>query len=152
MSKLQSQINELESYIDKHECTNASVSKSTVAWQIEHTLLTINQVIQTVKKSNPDNYKWTFNWKRMLIMNILKKIPRGKAKAPKQVVPEAIITKESLQNHINKARENMLLIENFQPYNYFEHPFFGKLHVHNTLKFLALHTQHHIDIIRDIIK
>lgn len=152
MSKLQSQINELESYIDKHECTNESVSKSTVAWQIEHTLLTINMIIQTVKKSNPENYKWAFNKNRFLVMTLLKKIPRGRAKAPKQVIPDSNITKESLQNHIDKAKENILLLHGLEKNQYFDHPFFGKLNLKPTIQFLELHTQHHINIIRDMIR
>ena len=67
MNQLQSQINELESYIDKHELKKESVSNSTVAWQIEHSLLTLNMIINAVKKSNPNEYKWSLNMNRILV-------------------------------------------------------------------------------------
>jgi|LakMenEpi03Aug12_release.lakeMendotaPanAssembly.Ray.scaffolds.fasta_scaffold44113_7 hypothetical protein len=152
MNQLQSQINELESYIDKHELKKESVSNSTVAWQIEHSLLTLNMIINAVKKSNPNEYKWSLNMNRILVMTILKKIPRGRAKAPKIVQPTENISIESLKNHIEKARENILLLNGFEKNNYFEHPFFGKLNLKPTIKFLGIHTNHHLEIIRDIVK
>lgn len=152
MNQLQSQINELESYIDKYELRNESVSNSTVAWQIEHSLLTLNMIINAVKKSNPKEYKWSLNMNRILVMSILKKIPRGKGKAPKVVQPSENITQLSLKNYIEKAKENILLLNGFEKNNYFEHPFFGKLNLVSTIKFLEIHTNHHLEIIRDIVK
>jgi len=35
---------------------------------------------------------------------------------------------------------------------YFEHPFFGKLKLKQTINFLEIHTMHHLDIIEDIKK
>jgi hypothetical protein len=35
--------------------------------------------------------------------------------------------------------------------HFFEHPYFGKLKLKETIRFLEIHTQHHLDIIRDII-
>jgi hypothetical protein len=83
-------------------------------------------------------------------MDVLHKIPRGKARAPKVVQPEGYISKESLQMHLDKVYQN---IENWEALHencYFFHPYFGNLNKKATEKFLALHTKHHLKIIEDI--
>jgi hypothetical protein len=80
-----------------------------------------------------------------------KKIPRGKAKAPKIVAPKADINKDELQLHLNRTRETIKALELVSKDHFFEHPYFGKLKLKETIRFLEIHTQHHLDIIRDII-
>ena len=86
MSNLKTLVNQLESYIANYEKVNLTVSQSSIGWHIDHSLIVINGLIDQLKKSNPEQYKWQFNWIRILIQ-IINKIPRGKAKAPKVVQP-----------------------------------------------------------------
>jgi len=51
MNKSNGQLNELETKISKQDILSQDISKSNVGWHIEHTLLTINNVIEEVKKS-----------------------------------------------------------------------------------------------------
>jgi hypothetical protein len=88
---------------------------------------------------------------RFLILDVLQKIPRGKAKAPKVVQPEGDITRESLQLHLEKVHQNLENWENLDPNCYFFHPYFGNLNKKATEKFLKLHTLHHLHIIEDIL-
>jgi hypothetical protein len=151
MEKLNNKIAQLEAKISEFEKINLSVSNATVGWQIEHSLKTIFQIIQVVKNSNPNDYKWKFN-KSKLFISVLGFIPRGKAKAPKVVLPDENITAESLKNSLQKTKKALQDWESFDKNAYFPHPFFGNLNKKSTEWFLNLHTNHHLKIINDICK
>ncbi|MFN8364825.1 MAG: hypothetical protein U0T78_06125 [Cloacibacterium normanense] len=40
------------------------------------------------------------------------------------------------------------MIKNLPSQSYIEHPYFGHLDVKQTLKFLKIHTQHHLKIVQ----
>lgn len=141
----------LSSKINDLDRKNINVSKSSVGWQIEHSLKTIDLIITACKKSDPSTYQWKFKLNRFLILDVLQKIPRGKAKAPKVVQPEGEITRESLQLHLEKVHQNLENWENLDRNVYFFHPYFGNLDKKATERFLKLHTLHHLHIIEDIL-
>lgn len=151
MEKLKKLIQDLESKIPNQEMLNSSISKSSVGWHIEHTLLTMNLVIDALQKSNPENYKRTFNFNRILVFT-LNKIPRGRAKAPKVVQPKVDFNTETLKSHLKKGKTKLTELNTISNKNYFEHPYFGHLTLKPTIKFLEIHTNHHLQIITDIIK
>ncbi|MQP23520.1 DUF1569 domain-containing protein [Flavobacterium sp. LMO8] len=152
MQNLQNLISQLESKISQCETTNLAVSGGSVGWHIEHSLKTIDQIVTACKNSNPSDYQWHFNFKRFLIMSIAKKIPRGKARAPKIVRPEGDISTESLTLSLEKVKENLKNWGNLDKNANFPHPFFGILNKKETEKFLLLHTKHHLMIVNDILK
>jgi hypothetical protein len=78
-------------------------------------------------------------------------IPRGKAKAPKQVLPVDAIAIEDLQNKLALAKSNIALLEKLHKNSFFTHPYFGDLNLKAAIWFLKLHTQHHLKIVNDII-
>jgi hypothetical protein len=141
----------LSTKITDFERKNIAVSKSSVGWQIEHSLKTIDLILTACKKSDPSSYQWKFKLNRFLILDVLQKIPRGKATAPKVVQPEGEITRESLQLHLEKVHQNLENWENLDRNIYFFHPYFGNLHKKATERFLKLHTLHHLQIIEDIL-
>jgi hypothetical protein len=150
MTKLQSILDQLESHIPDFEKTNPAVSTSTIGWQIDHSFLVINSVVDQIKKSNPSDYKWKFNRNRFLVYVILRKIPRGKVRAPKAVQPFEEITLEHLKNKLEITRNKIAELESLEAKNYFTHPFMGDLNLKTTVRFLELHTYHHLKIIRDM--
>ena len=152
MQNLQNLISQLESKISQFETSNLTVSNGSVGWHIEHSLKTIDQIVTACKNSNPANYQWHFNFKRFLIMSIAKKIPRGKARAPKIVRPEGDISLETLVLSLEKVKENLKNWESLDKNAHFPHPFFGVLNKKETENFLVLHTKHHLMIINDILK
>ena len=151
MIKLADLIKELESNIPDHEQINRAISVSSVGWHIEHSLLAINNIISALKNSEPGKYSWKFNPIRTLVLT-MKNIPRGKGKAPEIVMPDDNIDEEKLKKHIQETLEKINIIERLNPDSHFEHPFFGMLNLKPSVKFLEIHTNHHIKIIKDILK
>ena len=151
MKKLKDKIEALEAQIPNASATNTTVTTSTVGWQIEHALLTINQIIKTVEASNPSDYKWSFNLMRTVVF-IRHRIPRGKAKAPKVVQPKDHVTEATIKAALEKTYQLLEVLPTLSANNFFPHPFFGKLNKRQTIKFLIIHTQHHLNIINEMIQ
>jgi Protein of unknown function (DUF1569) len=150
MKSLIAQIKELESHIGNQKLESLQVSASNVGWHIDHCLLVIINIVEVLKKSNPDTYKWKFKPIRTVVLT-LGKIPRGKGKAPKSVVPTGNFDVDAIQEKIKvayqKVEETKALVAN----NNFEHPFFGQLNSKQTIRFLQVHNKHHLLIIDEII-
>ncbi len=149
-TKLNALIIQLESYIADYEKTNPLVSTASIGWQIDHAFLVINTVVEQIKKSNSADYKWKFNKNRFLVQTLLRKIPRGKVRAPKSVQPFEEITSEHLKRQLEITRKNLTDLASLEAKNYFVHPFMGNLNLKTTVDFLELHTKHHLKIIEDI--
>jgi hypothetical protein len=151
MNSLLPLLQQLENHISNFEKTNPKVSNSTVGWQIDHCLLVINGIIGQIEISDPLKFqpKWTFP---KFMVFTTGKIPRGKAKAPKVVIPTQVATQEELISKLAAAKNNVLKLYSFSENQFFNHPFFKDLNVKQTKKFLTIHTKHHLKIIEDILK
>jgi len=152
MQELHKLLDQLQSDISSFDKVNLAVSSGSVCWHMAHSLKTIDQIVSACKHSNPTEYQWHFNFKRFLIMTVAKKIPRGKAKAPKIIRPEGDISPETLSLDFVKVRENLKDWDKLDKNAHFPHPFFGMLNKKKTEYFLILHTKHHWMIIKDILK
>ena len=151
MKNLDAIVPELATFIPNYNQSNRAISEVAVGWHIEHCLLVIKQITATVAQSDPKLYKSKFNIKRFFVF-LSKTIPRGKAKAPKVVIPADEITIETLQESLKNTYQAIAYLKDCQGHQYFMHPFFGQLNKKQTIKFLAIHTEHHLKIIRDILK
>ena len=151
MNPLLPLLHQLESHISNFEKTNPNVSNSTVGWQIDHCLLVINGIIGQIEISDPLKFqpKWTFP---KFMVFTTGKIPRGKAKAPKVVIPTQVATQEELFAKLAAAKNNVLKLDSFSENQFFNHPFFKDLNVKKNKKFLTIQTKHHLKIIEDILK
>jgi len=150
MEKLALYLNELEKTIPNQASMNAAISKREVAWHIDHSLKVINSVTNVLKKSDPKDYQWHFNAIRHFVF-LTGHIPRGKGKAPKAVQSFEDITVESLLAQLEQAKLSVKELEQLESKNNFKHPYFGILNRKQTIKFLGLHTKHHLRIVQDII-
>lgn len=150
MQSLMKLYNDLEKTIPNFEKINTGISQASVGWHIEHTLLVLERVVGAVAKSNSEDYKKTFNLKRIIVSTI-GSLPRGKGKAPAVAQPKDDITQQSLQNHFKKVNDILPKLNNLKAFQFFEHPYFGHLHLKATKRFLTIHTKHHLKIIHQII-
>lgn len=149
LNTFQSQLQDLKQFIPEKDLLNTEVSGAPVGWHIAHSLLVINNVFESLKASAPKDYKRSFSfWKTLVIL--LRKIPRGRAKSPSAVLPPGEIKTDFLQKQWEMATAQIMLMQNFQKKAFFMHPFFKHLNRDETKKFLEIHTEHHLKIIREI--
>lgn len=143
-----SQIEELIPFKDK---TNPAVSKSDIGWQLDHVLKVINGVCGILEKTKPSKYKKDFNLTRTVLFTI-GYFPRGKAKAPKIVSSPEVVSTEALDTQLEDAKTHLQNIKPLHNHAFFMHHIFGSLSKAKTLRFLEIHTEHHLKIVRDILK
>ena len=151
MNKINNLLNELEAQITNYSKLNQAISAGNVGWHIVHSCLVINSVCGAVLKSDPSKFIKKFSFKAFLVL-LLNSFPRGKAKAPSFTMPSEELSPASILNSIQAARANIEALSKAEKNQYFTHPIFGDLHTEDTIKFLAVHTNHHLKIIKDIIK
>lgn len=149
-STLENKLDKLENYIPYFEKINLKVSKVTVGWHLDHSLKVINTVITTTKKSDVSLYKNNFSFLGKVLFT-LGFFPKGKAKAPKYVMPPEIIMKSEIIAQLDLAKENFKELENLAENSFFKHPLFGNVNSKKIPRFLTLHTNHHLKIIKDIL-
>lgn len=133
------------------EKQHAATSEVNVGWHLDHSLKVINSICNSLMQSKPENYKPTYSFIKSVVF-LTRKIPRGKAKAPKHVVSTTEILKESLEEQLKMAKSNLIEIKKMPAKSHFQHPYFGMLPLNKSLRFLAIHTNHHLKIVDEIIK
>ena len=151
MQTLPEQIKQLQIHIPDYATTNTAVSSASVGWHIHHCLLVFTKISDALQHSDPALHKSSFNFKKLIVYTF-KRIPRGRGKAPKTVQPQKSLLPNELQLEVQKAKDKTNALTQLNPTHYFEHPYFGNLNVKETILFLAIHTCHHLKIIRDILK
>jgi hypothetical protein len=151
MQQLLKKVVALESHIANADYSAPLVSQGSVAWHIEHSCLVLIKIAETVQNSDANKYQWKWNTKRAFVF-LLRKFPRGRAKAPESVMPISNITKEHLHESIAKTRKAIATLSTCSKNQYFCHPFFSDLSKSSTVYFLGIHTHHHLRIIEDILK
>jgi len=90
--------------ITNQEKENLKISKANVGWHLDHSLKVVNNVLESLKNSNSDDYKKNFNGMRLFAFT-MGFFPRGKAKAPKRVLPPEVLLKEDIENLILQKEE-----------------------------------------------
>ena len=145
------EFNVIRAYIICQEKENLKISKGNVGWHLDHSLKVINSVFEAITTSSSLDYKKEFNGLRLFIFTV-GFFPRGKAKSPKRVLPPEVILKEDIENQLEKAIRNFETIDSLDKNQFFTHPLFQQLNKKQTIKFLRLHTNHHLKIVKDILK
>ena len=151
IDKINRILEQIEKRLPEIDHSNPKVSKASVGWHLEHSLLIINSSLKGLTTTDPSAYKPVFSTKKWLFL-ILEYVPKGKIQAPKPFIPVEIPTQESIVKLISKAREQLSQIPQLSKNAYIPHPFLGHLNKAKTLKFLKIHTNHHLKIVNDILK
>ena len=148
---LENKLNSIENYISDFEIKNTKISKANVGWHLDHSLKVINAVISSMEKSDKNLYKDNFKFLGKLLLS-LNFFPKGKAKAPKYVMPPDTILKEEIVSQLKLAKDNINKIEKLDNNAFFKHPLFGNVNKKRVVPFLNAHTNHHLKIVKSILK
>lgn len=147
---LDKELTELLSYLPKRDSVQVAVSSVSVAWHIDHTLKVLNAVLNSLEQSTPNNFKANINFLRGVVF-MTKNMPRGVGKAPKSVLPPEDIKNEDILAQLQEVKQRFSTINALPKKASFDHPVFGLLKTKKSIKFLDIHTNHHLKIIRDIL-
>ena len=144
-------LEEMEVYFDYRDASNSTISEVDVAWQLDHSLKVINNIIKSLIASDPRAYQINFNISRTLVFT-RGDFPRGVAQAPESVIPSDDITDQELKDQLQLAREQLASMAELDPRASYNHAVFGLLDRNETARLLVVHTDHHLKIIRDILE
>lgn len=151
IDSLEKKLELMESYIPNFEKSNSKISKVSVGWHLDHSLKVVNGVINTMKTSDISLYENNFTFLGKVFF-MIGHFPKGRAKAPKRVLPPAVILQDDILLQINKAKERIHQISSLDDNAYFQHPIFGNINKTRALRFLEIHTNHHLKIVKSIVK
>jgi hypothetical protein len=142
---------EIERYLPHHAELNPAVSEASIGWHLEHSILAINGIVSALLKSDPKEFQRKWNTARVYVF-AMGKIPRGRGRAPESVKPKEAFDAERTESLMKNIRGYYPRVDALAPQHFFPHPIFGHLRKQKTLKFIRLHTEHHLQIVRDIMR
>ena len=151
MKNIDDQLQKMESLLPKIDVTNEKISKASIGWHLEHSLLILNSSLKGLTMTDPKDYNPKSSLKKFVFLNF-GLIPRGKIRAPKQFFPLEIPTQESILKLLNLAKERLEATKELPEKSFITHPFLGDFDKKTTLRFLWLHTNHHLKIVDDILR
>ncbi|MGB1247441.1 MAG: hypothetical protein ACPG4Z_01045 [Chitinophagales bacterium] len=151
--KVLKDISTIEQLIDKGDIENKEVSQKGTYWQLEHSLKVLKAIAKLLIASKPEEYNPKFSLAKWVIL-ISGKIPRGKGRAPKKTISqeEDNITVEKLKSRVDELRELMKTVKTLPHDSFFPHPLFKDVKYKWAVRFMSIHTRHHLAIIDDIMK
>lgn len=150
-SRLKAKLDEVASYVAVRDSKNPEVSEAAVSWHMDHIFLVVNEIYETVEESEESDFKNEFNMTRAYVFTF-NSIPRGRATAPESVRPKDNIDIDAIQIHYDQALATVEKFSELPENKHINHPVFGTINRDQTIKFLTIHTEHHLKIIRDILK
>lgn len=148
--ELRQLVEQLDKFIGNADVKVEAVSKRGVDWHIDHCLKIIIVTCESLIDSKESEYKWKFNIYRSILLRI-GYFPRGKVRAPRIVNNKEQIVISDLGIQVNNAKSLLKTVDRLNAKHNFPHPYFGLLNLKDSKRFLEVHTNHHIKIIKDIL-
>ncbi|MEO0898416.1 MAG: DUF1569 domain-containing protein [Bacteroidota bacterium] len=147
---LVTQLQEFENNIAFRDIQNPEVSAVPVSWHLDHSLKVINSIFDKLAQSVPAEYQSEFSFQRVYVFT-MDKMPRGVGKAPSSVQPPDTISNEAIYEQLAEAKRKLVSLDSLPENSFMDHPVFGNLNREQAKKFIRIHTEHHLSIMKDII-
>lgn len=145
----QRQWRELQGWVVSRDDVHPKVSHWSVGQQIAHCCLVVESVARALQDSVPPAPRAKLTAVRLGVF-WTGRIPRGRAKAPRRAHPEPGHSTQELNSRLGEAERNMQAIRSLAPDAWFRHFVFDVLKRDQSLRFLRIHTDHHLRIIAEI--
>lgn len=130
---------------------NTAISEGSVSWHIAHCLLVVCKLVSAMETSNPAEFKYTFSLLKFAMFTF-KKIPRGKRKAPKIVIPPENKAPSYFQELFVEFNNKLDILRDLPQNSHVKHPALGIINKKELITFLFVHNKHHMAIMNDIVK
>ncbi|MEL6537316.1 MAG: DUF1569 domain-containing protein [Bacteroidota bacterium] len=144
-------LDEVEYHLQHRDLQASEISDADVAWHLDHLLKVYNNLHRALASSDPATYRNNVNFTRGVVFST-GVIPRGRAQAPVSVRPPENITNEAILEQLAKARQLLTEFEAIDAKANYDHAVFGLLRRNQVVKFIRIHTHHHLKIVRDIVE
>lgn len=152
MGSINKQLDEVEALLGLPDEDNPAVSAWSVYQQLEHILLVKAGIATMIERNQAPSHAKQRSMLAPIIL-LLGYIPRGKAKSPAEVSPEGMSQKQ-MKDLLDQTRVRYRKMDEmrgrFGAGVVGNHPYFGGLSAQQWLRFVEVHTRHHLKIIRDI--
>ena len=144
-------LQELESQLPQADHLALEVSQVSLGWHLAHSIKVVTGITKSLRESNPAPLSPTGIPNRRIAT--LQHLPRGRAQAPKVALPKPEeLETIALTAKFQQAYQALTQLQTLPEQAHFNHPAFGVLYKEDAIKFLTLHTVHHLEITRDILK
>ena len=144
------ELDRLENYLGRRDASAPEVSVADVAWHLDHALKVVLKIYEALEMSDAGAYSYSINPVRAMVF-ATGRFPRGVAKAPKEVTPPDDIFTEDVLAQLAEARALLPMFSELDRRKFYDHFMFGKLNRRRAMKFLVIHTRHHLRIVEDIV-
>ena len=142
-------LKELRRFLPEADVLIPEVSKWSVGMHIHHSCLAMLGICQPLVGSTPPVPRSGFSLLTSLVF-LSGRIPRGRGKSPEQAIPRKGISGVDLQMTLDESERWLENARQVSPDHWYRHFAFGVLDRDRTLKFIGIHTRHHLRIIQDI--
>lgn len=151
MKPLTALIDEMESQIPQYKKSNTSISAVTAGWHIAHSFMALRVMCNALSQSDPAQYSPApFSIIKNIVM-LTGRIPRGKGKSPETVKPADDTDQNKLNELSAEVRNRIASLAALPDNAFFKHPVFGLLNKKQAFRFMQIHTNHHLLIVKDIV-
>jgi len=149
MQRLEKEFAALHDYARKSTLFRPELSAWTIGMHVEHTAKVIHRISNALAASTSPAPKAKWSLARFFVLTS-GRIPRGKGKAPEPTIPNHALSGEELLKMLDEAQRSVLIAEKVDRGCWFTHPRFGVLKRDQALRFVRIHTRHHLQIIKEI--
>ncbi len=140
----------VRAFLERAQSAAPGVSAWSVGQHIEHSSKAVIYITGALRESQPPAPPAKWSLIRWIVLTT-GYIPRGRAKAPAAVTPDGQPSEADLLALLARMEEGVAATRQLDPGAWFAHFALGIFRRDQALRFIDVHTRHHLKIMRDIV-